>query len=287
MPGDARVDQEQRRRARRRPARSPSRCRPPRRRRRSRTTSRRRCRQPPSIARRGRRDARRVRAGVLLGHRVGVVQLAAQRGLQLALDLLGRAVREHVVGASGTCQESAFVERPNCSSTRNHSTWRPALAAVLARVQAAGRARARAPRAGSRATSSSGRRRRARSASTSRGISTSSTNARARACSSRSGVMRVGRRRSPWRPERPARASAAGTDPRRGREADRARGHQRRPDRADRDGGGRLAVAAALPLRLPRRPAGRGARALLRAGRRRRASAPEDEPRRRPRGWRR
>ena len=51
------------------------------------------------VLRRGRLDPRRVGAGVGLGDRVGVVQLAAQRGLEVALDLLGRAVGQHVVGA--------------------------------------------------------------------------------------------------------------------------------------------------------------------------------------------
>ena len=40
------------------------------------------------------------------------------------------------------CQDSALVERPNCSSTRNHSSVRPALAAVLGRVRAAAEPRA-------------------------------------------------------------------------------------------------------------------------------------------------
>ena len=72
---------------------------------------------------RGRRDAGRVRARVLLGHRVGVVELAAQRRAQPAVDLLGRPAARARCRRSGTCHESALVERPNCSSTSTHSSF--------------------------------------------------------------------------------------------------------------------------------------------------------------------
>ena len=42
------------------------------------------------------RDTARVRAGVLLGDAVALDALAAQRGPQVSIDLLGRAVCEHV-----------------------------------------------------------------------------------------------------------------------------------------------------------------------------------------------
>ena len=74
---------------------------------------------------------------MLLGDRVGVVQLAAQRRPQPAVDLLGRAVGEHVVGGRdvpgervGRAAELLLDEEP--------LHVRPALPAVLARVQPAG-----------------------------------------------------------------------------------------------------------------------------------------------------
>ena len=120
---------------------------------------------------------------MLLGHRVGVVQLAAQGRPQLAVDLLGRAVGEHVVGGRdvprervGRAAELLLDEEP--------LDVRPALAAVLARVQAAGEP-ARERLAPDQRSTSSRAAARPSSASTSRGIRISSTNARARSA----GVM--------------------------------------------------------------------------------------------------
>ena len=78
-----------------------------------------------------------IRAGVLLGDRVGVVALAAQRRAAGSGRSAPGVPCASTLYAVGTCQESAFVERPNCSSTRYHSTWRPALPAVLGGVQPA------------------------------------------------------------------------------------------------------------------------------------------------------
>ena len=81
-------------------------------------------------------DAGGIRAGVLLGHRVGVVELAAQGGDQVALDLVGRPVGEDVVGAGnvpgervGGAAELLLDQEP--------LDVRPALPAVLGGVQAA------------------------------------------------------------------------------------------------------------------------------------------------------
>ena len=82
------------------------------------------------------------------------------------------------------CHESALVERPNCSSTRNHSDVGPALPAVLDGVQPAAQAPVERLVADHARSARRAGARRARSASTSSGISTSSTKARARACSS-------------------------------------------------------------------------------------------------------
>ena len=55
-------------------------------------------RDPPAVARSGRAagHGRGIRAGLRLGDRVGLVSLTAQRRAQVGVDLLGRAVREHV-----------------------------------------------------------------------------------------------------------------------------------------------------------------------------------------------
>ena len=128
----------------------------------------------------GRRDPRRVRAGVLLGDGVSVVELAAQRRAQPALDLLRRA-HASTLYALGTYHESALVERPNCSSSEDpfelDQPWPPSPARAGRRQPAAIAAsliRSPPPRAAAPPTL----------ACTSRGISTSSANRRARACSS-------------------------------------------------------------------------------------------------------
>ncbi len=85
-------------------------------------------------------DARRIGARLLLGDRVGVVQLAAQRRLEPALDLLGGPAGEHVVGTRhvpgqrvGRAAELLLHEKPLGLA--------PALAAVLGRVEPARQAR--------------------------------------------------------------------------------------------------------------------------------------------------
>ena len=91
-------------------------------------------------AHRGGRDRRRVRARVLLGHRVGVLRLAAQAGLQPPLDLVRRAVREDVVRRRDVPREP--VRRaPELLLDEAPLDVRPALPAVLDRVQAAVQAR--------------------------------------------------------------------------------------------------------------------------------------------------
>ena len=97
---------------------------------------------PPAAAgqRLGRRgDRRRVGPGVGLGHRVGVLALAAEDRPQPAVDLRLRAGRPHVVGVRdvpregvGGAAELLLDERPG--------EMRPALPAVLRPVQAAGQA---------------------------------------------------------------------------------------------------------------------------------------------------
>ena len=88
----------------------------------------------------GRGDPRRVRAGVALGHRVGVAELAAQGGAEVALGLLGAGVGPDVVGVRdvpvdrvGAAAELLGDQRPLLQ--------RPALAAVLGGVEPAGQAR--------------------------------------------------------------------------------------------------------------------------------------------------
>ena len=92
---------------------------------------------PAALRARGRGlDPRGVGARLRLGDRVGVVQLAAQRRLQVALDLLGRAAGEHVVGA-GHVPRQRVRRAPELLLDEEPLRLRPALAAVLARVQAA------------------------------------------------------------------------------------------------------------------------------------------------------
>ena len=144
---------------------------------------------PASVAALGRRlDPRRVRAGVGLGDRVGVVELPAQRRLQVALDLLRRPAREHVVGARNVPRER--VRRAaELLLDEEPLELRPALAAVLASVQAAAQ-----PGLDRLALdplpSSSGICPPLRSASSSFGISTSSTKRRARSRRSRCSPVR-------------------------------------------------------------------------------------------------
>ena len=140
----------------------------------------------------GRGDRRRVGAGVALGHRVGVVELAAQGGAEVAVDVLVGGVGPDVVGVRdvpvdrvGGAAELLLDQRP--------LDRRPALAAVLGRVQPAvepGRERLRLTSATSRRAAC----RRAHSASSSSGISTSSMKRRARLWRSRAAVSRPGRR---------------------------------------------------------------------------------------------
>ena len=80
-------------------------------------------------ARRG-LDPRRVGARLGLGDRIGVVQLAAQCRLEIALDLLGRAGAEHVVGARHVPRER--VRRaPELLLHKEPLDLRPPLSAVL------------------------------------------------------------------------------------------------------------------------------------------------------------
>src|SRR3954447_22751516 len=80
-------------------------------------------------------DARRVRARVLLRHRVAVVTLAAERAPQPAVDLLGRARGEHVVGGRYVPRQRVGGA-PELLLDQHPLELRPALAAVLARAQA-------------------------------------------------------------------------------------------------------------------------------------------------------
>ena len=121
--------------------------------------------------------------GVLLGHRVGVLRLAAQAGPQPAVDLLGRAVGEHVVGRRDVPREAVRRAAELLLDERPLDVA-PALAAVLDRVQAAVQARGERRRGGSRRPRPAGSTPPARSAISSRGISTSSTKRRARSWSS-------------------------------------------------------------------------------------------------------
>ena len=82
-----------------------------------------------AAARRG-LDPRRVGAGLGLGDRVRVVQLAAQRRLEVALDLLGRAAAEHVVGARHVPRERVRGA-PELLLDQEPLDLRPALPAVL------------------------------------------------------------------------------------------------------------------------------------------------------------
>ena len=116
---------------------------------------------------------------MLLGHRVGVLQLAAQRGPRYRSTCSAAAASEHVVGVRDVPREP-LVERPYCSSTTNHSSRDPALAAVLGRVQPAHQAGGRCAASRIRVRSSSRMCPPLRSASCSWGISSSSTKRRAR-----------------------------------------------------------------------------------------------------------
>jgi hypothetical protein len=93
-----------------------------------------------AAADRGCGDARGVGARLGLGDRVGVVELAADRGLQVALDLLRGTARKHVVGARNVPRER--VRRaPQLLLDEEPLELCPTLAAVLGRVQAAGQPR--------------------------------------------------------------------------------------------------------------------------------------------------
>ena len=90
-------------------------------------------------------DARGIGAGLGLRDRVGVVELAAQRRLQVALDLLGRAAPEHVVGTRHVPRERVrgasellLDEEP--------LDLRPTLSAVLHRMEPARQPRLDRPR---------------------------------------------------------------------------------------------------------------------------------------------
>jgi hypothetical protein len=76
---------------------------------------------------------------VLLGDRVGVVQLAAQRRLEVALDLRVRAVGEDVVGA-GHVPGQRVGDAPELLLDEEPLDVAPALAAVLDGVQPAAQA---------------------------------------------------------------------------------------------------------------------------------------------------
>ena len=140
-------------------------------------------RKPASVRTRGRRDPRRVRPGVLLGHRVGVLRLAAQARAAAS----GRSAR--------ACRGRARCRRSGCATRGRSSSGRSAPRRAPTRRGSSPGRRAR-PRAGRRSGARRARRRRiastsaggstppARSAISSRGISTSSTNRRARSCSS-------------------------------------------------------------------------------------------------------
>ena len=79
---------------------------------------------------------RRIGAGLGLGDRVGVVQLAAQRRLEVALDLLGRAAPEHVVRARHVPRERVGGA-PELLLDEEPLDLRPALPAVLDGVEPA------------------------------------------------------------------------------------------------------------------------------------------------------
>jgi hypothetical protein len=83
-----------------------------------------------------RRDPRRVRAGVLLGDRVGVLRLAAQRRAQVPVDLRGTRVGKDVVGARDVPRE-AVRRAAELLLDGAPLDLAPALAAVLDGVQAA------------------------------------------------------------------------------------------------------------------------------------------------------
>ena len=87
---------------------------------------------PPAAVRRdgGRGDAARVRAGLGLGDRVGVAALAAQRRDQVALDLLGRALEQDVVGARHVPVETVR-DAAELLVDQEPLEHRPPLAAVL------------------------------------------------------------------------------------------------------------------------------------------------------------
>src|SRR5262249_4663250 len=82
-----------------------------------------------------------IGARLSLGHRVGVAALAAQRGDQVSLDLLGRALHKYVVGARHVPVEAAR-HPPELLVDQEPLEHRPALAAVLGceppRVQTGG-----------------------------------------------------------------------------------------------------------------------------------------------------
>ena len=85
-------------------------------------------------------DPRRVRAGIALGHRVGVAKLAAQGGAEVALRLVGAGVSPDVVGVG-----NVPVDRVGAATELlGHQCpllQRPALAAVLGGVEATGQFR--------------------------------------------------------------------------------------------------------------------------------------------------
>ena len=82
-------------------------------------------------------DARRIGARVGLGDRVGVVQLAPQGGLEVTLDLLRGAARQHVVGG-GHVPGEGIGRAPELLLDQKPLHLGPALPAVLGGVEAAG-----------------------------------------------------------------------------------------------------------------------------------------------------
>ena len=79
---------------------------------------------------------RRVRAGVLFGNGVSVVRLSAQPRQQVLLDLLRRAMGEHVVGGRHVPGDGVS-DSPELLFDEEPFDVRPAVAAVLCSVQAA------------------------------------------------------------------------------------------------------------------------------------------------------
>ena len=228
---------------------------------------------------------------MLLGDRVGVVQLAAQRRAQVAVDLL-RACRGPARCRRSACARTArWCERPSCSSTRNHSAWlqpwppcstacRPPPRRRVERLAAdlgdplGGQAPAARARPRPRAGSAPPRRRRARApgARPARG--------QVDASATISVVMVLGSASPASRDERPGRER----HPRRRRPADRPRGDRRRAHRAHRHRRGRLgrrSCTTTSPRATPCSP--RRSSTPTSAPATPRIAVAEDEPRRRQR----